>query len=364
MPSILGYSILENLCPELTRWNNYTKHINLKLAIVGFGKMGLLHSGILNLLAPRTVKAVVDKNFVLTFGVSKIIKTIKFYKDLDSMLNEVEPDAVYITTPTSSHQIIAEQLLKKGVKYIFIEKPPTVNYEQAYKLTSIKKLNQHIMIGFQKRYSLTFRHAKLLIESNVIGHPCYVYSYIKSGDILNRTSRFDPLGRGVLLDLGVHLINLLTSFFRITRVHKAEFQSIHTRVDDLFIAELDTHEGARIFLEATWSDPDHRLPETYIEIQGTLGTIKVTEDYLMVRTRGEYPLLGKKREVTLYKPHYYQGLPPVNLADPEYTIENIHFLTCIIDNREPLTNIEESLKTMQLIDELYGKAGRATRNGQ
>jgi predicted dehydrogenase len=58
----------------------------------------------------------------------------------------------------------------------------------------------------------------------------------------------------------------------------------------------------------------------------------------------------------LYKPNYYQGILPVNLADPEYTIENMHFLRCIRGNEEPLTSIESSLDTMKLIDALYEKA--------
>jgi len=98
---------------------------------------------------------------------------------------------------------------------------------------------------------------------------------------------------------------------------------MYTRVDDFLRADLETEDCARVSLEATWSDPEYRLPETYIEVQGTHGTLKVTEDYLKVSTSAEHPLLGNKREIALYKPHYYQGIPPVNLADPEYTLENI-----------------------------------------
>jgi len=183
-----------------------------------------------------------------------------------------------------------------------------------------------------------------------------VYSYIRSGDILKHTNRFNPLGRGVLLDLGVHLVDLLSSFFKIKRVRQAEYQSMYTRVDDFLRADLETEDCARVSLEATWSDPEYRLPETYIEVQGTHGTLKVTEDYLKVSTSAEHPLLGNKREIALYKPHYYQGIPPVNLADPEYTLENIHFLRCIYEGGEPLTSIENSLSTMRLIDEIYEKA--------
>jgi len=351
-----------DLCPEIANWNGYAELLDLRIAIVGFGKMGLLHSGILNLLVPRAVKAIVDKSLLLTFGASRIIKTMKFYRDIDRMLREIEPDIVYVTTPTSSHYFVVRNLLNNDVRYVFVEKPPTLNYEQVHHLVSIKKTDQRIIVGFQKRYALTFRHAKLLIDNGVIGEILHVNSHIRSGDILGPTNRFDTLRRGVLLDLGVHLVDLLTWFFKIKRVIKARSKNVYTRVDDVFRSELETEGNVKISLDASWSNPEYRIPETYIEVHGTLGTIKVTEDYLKVNTKIEHSLLDNKREVVLYKPHYYQGIPSVNLADPEYTIENIHFLESIHGNKQPLTSIESSAETMKVIDLLYEEAWR-TKNG-
>jgi predicted dehydrogenase len=351
-------SLILRLCPELANWGKHVVNDELRVAIIGFGKMGLLHSGILNLLAPGIVKAIVDKSLLLTFGASRLIKSIKFYRDIEKMLNEIEPSTVYVVTPTSSHYPIVKSLLEHGVKYIFVEKPPTLNHKQLQSLVSTRKQGQIVMVGFQKKYALTFRHAKLLIENDVIGEVEKVYAYIRSGDILEPTSRFDALGRGVLLDLGVHLVDLLTWFFKVKSVVRAEYKSIYTRVDDVFTAELEADRGYRIYMEASWSNPEYRVPETYIEVKGSHGVIRVTEDYLKVSTSIEHDLLGNRREVALYKPHYYQGIPPVNLADPEYTIENIHFLESIHEARESLTSIEKSIETMRLVDELYEATGK------
>jgi len=351
-------SSISVLCPELINWKERLLLSELKIAVIGFGKMGLLHSGILNLLIPNVVKAIVDKSFLLTFGASKTIKSIKFYRDLEEMLGKVKPDAVYVTTPTSSHYTIVKSLLEHGVKYVFVEKPPTLNYKQLQSLISTKRNGQIVMVGFQKKYALTFRHAKLLLENGIIGEVEGVSAYIRSGDILEPTSRFDALGRGVLLDLGVHLIDLLTWLFKVKSVVKAEGKSLYTRVDDVFVAELEAEGGFKIFVEASWSNPDYRVPETYIEARGSQGVLQVTEDYVKVSTSIGHELLGNKRELVLYKPHYYQGIPPVNLADPEYTIEDIHFLESVHEGQEPLTSIEKSLETMKLVDELYEAAGR------
>ena len=354
-------TLIPKLCPEVNGWKEHADANSLKIAVIGFGKMGLLHSGILNLLAPGAVKAVADKSILLTFGASRLIKPVKFYRSIDKMLQETEPDTVYVTTPTSTHYPIVKKLLEHDVNNIFVEKPPTLNHKQLQDLATTKKPNQTVMVGFQKKYALTFRHAKLLLENDAVGEIAKVHSHIRSGDILEPTTRFNTLGKGVLLDLGIHLIDLHTWLFKIKRIVKAESKSLHTRVDDTFTAELEAKNGFSIHVEATWSNPEYRVPETYIEIQGTQGTVKVTEDYLKATINREHPLLDNKREIALYKPHYYQGTPPVNLADPEYTIENLHFLQAIQENRQTLTSIENTSETMKLIDELYKKA--KTGNG-
>ena len=277
-------SLISVLYPELINWKERLLRSELKIAVIGFGKMGLLHSGILNLLIPNVVKAIVDKSFLLTFGASRVIKSIKFYRDLEEMLGKVEPDAVYVTTPTSSHYPIVKSLLEHGVKYVFVEKPPTLDHEQLQSLVSMKKGGQIVMVGFQKKYALTFRHAKLLLENDVIGEVEKVSAYIRSGDILEPTSRFDALGRGVLLDLGVHLIDLLTWLFKVKSVVKVEGKSLYTRVDDVFTAELEAEGGSMISVEASWSNPDYRVPETYIEVRGLreyYGSQRTTSKYLL-----------------------------------------------------------------------------------
>jgi len=351
--------LVAEICPEVLNWRAPNKK-GLRVAIIGFGKMGLLHSGILNLLVPGALRSVVDKSLLLTLGASRIIGAVKFYRDLDKMLEEIEPEVVYVTTPTPSHYPILRNLIERGVKYIFVEKPPTVNSEQLKQLISIKRADQHVMVGLQKRYALPFRHAKLLIDNEAIGDPRFIRASIRSGDVQGPTTRFDDLGRGALLDLGIHLLDLLMWFFEVKHVTQAEGRSIYTKVDDVFRAELVAEDGAKVSIEVTWSDPEHRVPETYMEIEGSRGTIRVTEDYLKVKAEKEHQLMNNKKEMVLYKPYYYQGIPPVNLADPEYTIENMHFLRCIHEGLEPLTSIESALKVMELVDSLYERAKRST----
>ena len=52
------------LYPELKGINEVLDD-DLRIAIIGLGKMGLLHSAILNMLKPGIVKAIVDKSYLV-----------------------------------------------------------------------------------------------------------------------------------------------------------------------------------------------------------------------------------------------------------------------------------------------------------
>jgi predicted dehydrogenase len=348
-------TLLCTLMPEAASYKQCTPQ-DLRFAVVGFGKMGILHSGILNLLKLGSVRAIVDKSRLLVFGASKLIKNTRFYRDIDEMLKEENPSVVYVTTPAQSHYGIVSRLLETYVKNIFVEKPPTSNSKELASLVDKMGSNQTVMVGFQKRFSLPFRHAKTLISEKVIGDVEKVFAYIKSGDIVAPTARFDPLGRGVLMDLGIHLIDLLQWIFNANIVESCRCKRIYTGVDDFFEAKLRTDDDVEVGVEVTWCSPEHRLPETYIEVHASKGLLRVTEDYVKVESVEKHPMLKDGTKLEMYRPDYYRGIPRVNLADPEYTLENMSFLCSLHSGNEPLTSLRNIAGTVELIDELYGKA--------
>lgn len=328
---------------------------DFSIAIIGFGKMGLLHATILNLLRKGSVKYIVDKSRLIRIGGRLLVKNIKFLGDLEALIDVKEKvDAIYITTPTQTHFPVAKRLLEAGFKHIFIEKPPTQNLEQFNELLDLKR-GANVMIGFQKRFALPLRHAKLLLDNGVLGELKSVYASLKSGDIIEPNDRFRSLGRGVLLDLGVHVVDLLCWLLNgELQVESAKCKSIFSGVDDHFEAVL-ARENVKVHFETTWSDPSYRLPETYIKIKGSNGELEVSEDYLKVRIYEPYGnVVGN--ELSLYRPHYYRGFPPVLVADQEYTIENMHFLTTIEHGIGPITSLEACKHTMITLEELYKRA--------
>jgi predicted dehydrogenase len=325
------------------------------IAVVGFGRMGLLHSTILSLLGIR-IDAVVDSSHLLRFAMARVMKNIAFYGELNDLFRKQAPDIVYVTTPTTSHCHVLTDLIRGGIRHIFLEKPPAVTSEELLEVLGMLNRNHIAMVGFQKRYALTFTHAKSLLDEGAIGKPTKTHAIIRSNAIATRTDRHDSIGRGVLLDLGIHLVDLLAWMLGLRQVVQANKRSVNTRVDDVFESTLVARDGSIVEFGASWSDPQYGLqPETRIEIHGSSGTITVTEDFVRVEKEGDE---SQGSDYCLYKPHYYQGTPRVNLADPEYTLENLHFLDCVSQESEPATSLRKAQETMRLVDEMYSKAGR------
>ena len=94
----------------------------LDVAVVGLGKMGLLHSCILSVLPNVRLCAVCDKSGLIRRVGKRVFKHARLLDDIDK-LADLKVDAVHVTTPIPSHFFIAKVLHSKGIaRNLFVEK--------------------------------------------------------------------------------------------------------------------------------------------------------------------------------------------------------------------------------------------------
>jgi hypothetical protein len=73
------------------------------VAIIGMGKMGLLHASILNVLSSAPIVGLVDQDEGLGARVRSMGLQAPFLKSIDEVLAQSSVDAVFVYTPAFAH---------------------------------------------------------------------------------------------------------------------------------------------------------------------------------------------------------------------------------------------------------------------
>ncbi|MFZ3484864.1 Gfo/Idh/MocA family protein [Sphingomonas sp. 3-13AW] len=250
----------------------------IKVAVVGLGKMGISHLGLVRPIKGVEVTAVCDSTGYILDVLSKYTG-IKTYTDYDKMLAEADLDAVIIATPSRFHVPMVTAAMNKGL-HVFCEKPFTLSGSDSQMLADLAAekglVNQ---VGYHYRFTGAFREVKRLLDSGVIGKVSHVLAEAYGPVVLKakgstwRTRRVE--GGGCLYDYAAHPINLLNWYFGMpSSVGGSVLGRIFSRdTDDEVYSTLYFDDGKTAQLSVNWSDESYRKMSTKISIWGTHGRI-------------------------------------------------------------------------------------------
>lgn len=335
----------------------------LNVGLVGLGKMGILHGGILCSMDSVVPRAVADSETVLHKFAKSILPDMNFYKDYREMLEKEALDLVYITTPTALHPPIAEACVEKGVAF-FVEKPLGLSCEQCVPL--IRKIQQKPvtnMVGYVLHFQDVFRKAKAILDSGVLGRLIHLRSYMYVTQTLSSSSgakhRKAALGGGVLNVLATHLVDVLLWFFGDIAQVQGSVKSYYSQeVEDFAHGYLRFKSGLEGYLDTSWSLRGYRLPEIRIEVEGERGKLIVTEDFVKLFSD------GSGRWETHFKQSLYQGVE-IDIGGPEFTREDRHMVESVLSGSPTGLDVIYAYGVQKVTDALYESArtGRAVEVG-
>ena len=196
-----------------------------KVAILGFGFMGMTHTESILRNSELDLVAIVDKNSkaveekllsptgnfaTANFSQDKLDK-IKRYSNLDDCLEFEELDAVLICVHTDLHYEMAKRVLLHG-KHVFLEKPFCLNMHQAEELVALAREKERIlMIGHVVRFMPPYQKLKEFVNNGQFGALKFLslsrYSGVPAwGEWVERRTSFGSTG-GALFDLLIHDID-------------------------------------------------------------------------------------------------------------------------------------------------------------
>jgi len=329
----------------------------LRVGVVGLGKMGLLHAGILNSIDNVKIVAISEKEKLLVKYIKSSLSHVTAYDDYVKMIEAEDLDLIYITTPISSHFPIVLSCIKNKTSF-FVEKPLTGNLRESETICKSLEQEHEIIhsVGYNRRFISTFSRAKSLLDAQILGHISYVKTSMYVSNILSKPSGWRSKkslsGGGVLLDLGAHIIDLLLWYFCPISLVSGQIKSIYSNeVEDFAHMNMEFSDGMKGELDTTWSIEGYRVPELNIEITGNNGKMRVTEDYIKLELHDE----SLTNSTTTYKQDLDKGVP-IDIGGPEYTREDLDFINCVLNKRQSLINVFEAGKAQSVIQAMYDAA--------
>ncbi len=191
--------------------------------MIGCGDVTEVKSGpAFNKVPHSKLIAVMRRNALKAADYAKRHAVPKWYSNAADLINDPDINAVYIATPPSSHLDYAEAVLKAG-KFVYVEKPVTVDLASAQKLEGlVEKYKGKLSIAHYRRGQPQFRKIRELIHQNYLGEVKLVnLQFLRRNMTPDKMAitkyawRVDPVtsGGGLFHDIAPHQLDMLYHIF-------------------------------------------------------------------------------------------------------------------------------------------------------
>ena len=296
-----------------------------KNLVRNFHELGALHAVCDS--SPAVAKAVED------------YKGVQYFRDYSAVLVSSEVDAVALSTPAVTHYEMAKAALLAG-KDVFVEKPLAVEKRQGAELVELaQRKGRVLMVGHILRYHPAVLALQKLIQGGSLGRIYYLYSNrLNIGKI--RTEE------NILWSFAPHDISVLLSLLGEMPVRVACHGSAYLTRDvfDVTMSQFDFPSGAQAHIFVSWLHP---VKEQKLVVVGSekMAVFDDTTDEKLVL----YPhkVEWKNRVPTAFKGK--GEAVPLEMVEP-LKAECQHFLDCVTSQRPPLTDGNEGLRVLSLLD--------------
>ncbi len=322
----------------------------ITVAIVGAGNIAQsIHLPLLTHMAGVRLAAICDKQVSKARILAEKYGVPNAFRTLDEALALPGIDAVFVTTSTDAHAELAKKAIAAG-KHVFVERPAARTLAETLEIRSLAaKAGVHVMVGMNHRFRADVANMKNAVDRGEIG----AISYVKAGWVKQRSTdarwlaNADLSGGGVVVDLGITVIDMILHVFNFGRVRSVSAATFHHEtkaVEDVVVAMLHFEGGAVATVEASWSLI--RAEDLYYcNVFGKKGSAYINP-YRLVRKDG-----GKIHSSTAP-----QRRTQMEIYRKSYEAEFKHFVNALRGLVPMLSTIDEAVERMKIVEALYASA--------
>ncbi len=321
-----------------------------KVGIIGYGKMGQTRKEAIDELKIAKVIAISEPNLVINPGLPNVSH--------DEIINNPDIDSVIVCTPNYLNKELTIRALNAG-KHVFCEKPPCFTGQDMEEIQKAEAMSgKKLMYGFNHRHHDSIIRMKEIIDSGEFGKIIWMrgrYGKSVTEDYFSQwRAKKELAGGGILIDQGIHMLDLFLYFGGNFDSVKAEISNLYWKAeieDNAFVILKDSSSGLVASLHSTMTQWRHLfslevfMEKGYMVLNGLItSTMSYGEEVLSVaRNRSAAPAATWQDEV---KTQY--------IDNHSWRYEMDHFFNAINNNIDiKIGNSEDALRLMRIIDEIY-----------
>lgn len=325
----------------------------LRAAIIGYGKMGRIRA-----------KCIEDCPILELVAIAEIAPidnscSVPVCKDFQSTI-EYRPEVVFICLPNCFLADAVCYFLDRNV-HAFCEKPPGRNSYDIERMIRSERTNPGLKLkfGFNHRYHQSILDAKSIADKGRLGKVLWMRGiYGKAGaNHYEQNWRNDPemSGGGILIDQGIHMVDLFRLFCNDFNEIKSFINSLYwpVTVEDNAFVLLRNEQKQIAMLHSSATQWKHKfqldiyLEKGYLTIQGILSSTRTYGKESLriahcIYDHEGYPLPNPEETI-----NYYED-------DLSWKLEVDEFVECILEDKPiKIGTSSDAYQTMLLIEKIY-----------
>jgi len=324
----------------------------LRVGIAGYGVVGKRRRAFIDQHPWMTAVAMCDQTFDHPCVSPEGVRCYPSYHDL----LEESLDVLFVSLPNYLAADVTIAGLERGL-HVFCEKPPGRDLSDIERVILVEQQHPGIVLkyGFNHRYHHSVRDALRLVQSGDLGDIINVRGVYGKSKIVSFASGWRAerkyAGGGILLDQGIHLVDLMQLFCGDFVEVKSFVSNRYWQhdVEDNAYALMRDATGRIAMLHSSATQWQHRfsleiaLEKGFLELRGILsGSKSYGEERLVIGKRDDSDTGATREEMVTY------------LGDDSWRDEIHEFADAIAMGTPVVSGTSaQALATMKLVYQIY-----------
>ncbi|MGV3551613.1 Gfo/Idh/MocA family protein [Rhizobium sp.] len=325
----------------------------LKGALIGCGFFAVNQMHGWNDLADVEIVAICDRDPKRLKIVGDQFGVARRYASAEAMFADGGFDFVDIATTVNSHRALVELAASHKVPTI-CQKPfaPTLEDAKAM-VAACDQAGIPLMIHENFRWQTPILAVKAVLDSGAIGTPFWGRVSFRSGfDVFSGQPYLAKGKRFIIEDLGIHSLDIARYLFGDATSMTARTKRVNQAIagEDVATMLLDHANGMTSIVDVSYASklPEEPFPETFVEIDGDKGTLRLGKDYKLT----VHGLDGTTQNIVAPNLLPWASRPWHNIQESVALIQK-HWAERLAEGREPDTSGRDNLKTFALVEAAY-----------